>query len=392
MKFSFINNTVVNADADVYWAILGQNSDGDFVHVQSDGTVKVISTDDNTNPINGQNYANYSTKLSDASSVEITGKMVSGRVYFSIGDWLPIQVHSATAYAPPTPSNPSVPGYYTIFDIFEFTYEPDSSPQMHCNTSSVDFMGIPITAVLKSSDDPKEQRVGYTVSRDALTSDFSQCANGHFSSLLIPGQNSGDPILRILSPEHASGLVMPQEAANYFNTFFDHYITDCWNYYKEPHTLTLNITSSMYNGPVTGQVDEAGKNFVFYEGTELGGTQVLSLAKPSTKEVFSCNGVFDTGNELQKDIQKFIAAAINRTVMIDSPGVGNWCGAINRFYIHAPVELYAKILHDHSIRNMCYAFAYDDVCNQSSSLVSNGTAEEVVFTLTAWTDKQAEDA
>lgn len=385
MKFSFVNNTTVNADADVYWTILGQNTAGDFVHVESDGTVKVISTNDNTNPINGQDYANYSTKLSDASSVELTEEMVSGRVYFSIGDWLPIQVHSATGYAPPTPSNPSVPGYYTIFDIFEFTYQPGSSPQMHCNTSSVDFMGIPITATLVSSNEPKVQSVGYAVSRNTLINDFKSCATSHFADLLIPGENAGDPVLRILSPEHASSSVLPQPAAIYFNSFFDNYITDCWNYYKDPHTLTLQILSSAYNGSVTGQVDAGGQNFVFYEGTAIGGTEVLSLAKPSTKQVFSCSGVFDTGNELQKNIEKFIAAAMNRTVMLDGPGSNNWCDATSRYYTQAPVELYSKILHENSMNNMCYAFAYDDVCNQSSSLVSSGTAEEVILTLTSWT-------
>lgn len=382
MKFSLVNNTTY-ANSDVYWAVIGQNTDGNFAHVQSDGTITPISTADNTNMINGQGYANYFNTLDSVPSIELNEQLVSGRVYIALGSWLPIQVQSATGYAPPSPTNPSVPGYYTIFDIFEFTYEPGATPQIHCNTTSVDFMGIPITAELKSSDAPQSQTVGYSAGRNALISAFQSCANSQFASLVIPGQNQGDPALRILSPEHVMSTILPQSVVSYFNSFFDAYIDATWKYYQA-NTLTLQILSSMYNGPVTGQVDSAGQNFVFYEGNSASGTQVLSLAKPTTMEVLNCNGVFDTGNELQKDIEKFIAAALNRTVAQSSPGSSNWCGDAASYWTNEPIEYYPKILHENSIDGLCYAFAYDDVCNQSPSLVSNGTAKEVVLTLTAW--------
>lgn len=382
MKFSLVNNTTY-ADTDVYWAIIGQNSDGDFTHVQSDGTMTPISTSDNTNMINGQGYANYFNPLSSVPSIELNDLCVSGRVYIALGSWLPIQVQSATGYAPPSPTNPSVPGYYTIFDIFEFTYEPDATPQIHCNTSSVDFMGIPIVAELLSSDAPLSQKVGYSASRTTLLNAFQSCADSNFANLIIPGQNTGDPALRILSPEHAMNTVLPQSTVNYFNSFFDDYINATWKYYQT-NTLTIQIQSSMYNGPVTGQVDSAGQNFVFYEGNSASGTQVLSLPKPTTMEVLNCNGVFNTGNELQMDIEKFIAAAMNRTVAQNTPGSNNWCGNSASYYTNTPVEYYPAILHENSIDGLCYAFAYDDVCNQSPSLVSNGTAKEVILNLTAW--------
>ncbi len=383
MKFSLVNNNSAYDNADVYWAILGLNSDGVFAHVQGDGTVVPISTDDNTNMINGVGYANYFFSLKDTSSVDLGELMTSGRVYIALGDWLPIRVASPANYAPPDPTNPSVPGYSTIFDKFEFTYQPGAAQEMNCNTTSVDFLGFPITAELVSTG-TANQKVGFTATRNSIITAFQNCPDSNFAALVIPGANTGDPDLRILSPEHAMKTVLSQPTVNYFNAFFDDYLTSSWAYYQQ-NTLALQINSASYTGPVIGQVDGSG-NFVFYTGTTIGGgTQVLSLPKPTTMEALNCNGVLASGNEVQMIIEKFIAAAINRTIFMTPPAnLSNWCGSGALYYANAPVEYYAQILHANSLNDMCYAFGYDDVCEQSASMQSAGTAQEVIMTLPAW--------
>ncbi len=383
MKFSLVNNNTAYANADVYWAILGLNSDGVFAYVNSNGAVTPISTSDNTNMINGVSYANYFFPIESVSSVELSELMTSGRVFIAFGDWLPIRVISPTGYAPPDPTNPSVPGYSTIFDKFEFTYQPGAAQEMNCNTTSVDFLGFPITAELISTG-TSNQTVGFTATRDSIITAFQNCPNTNFAALVIPGASSTDPDLRILSPEHAMNTVLSQAVVNYFTAFFDEYLTKSWAYYEQ-NTLTLQINSASYTGPVIGQVDSSG-NFVFYTGTSVGsGTQVLSLSKPTTMEALNCNGVLASGNEVQMIIEKFIAAAINRTMFMTQPAnLSNWCGSNTLYYASAPVEYYAQILHANSLNDMCYAFGYDDVCEQSASMQSAGTAKEVILTLPAW--------
>jgi hypothetical protein len=87
------------------------------------------------------------------------------------------------------------------------------------------------------------------------------------------------------------------------------------------------------------------------------------------------------------NIEKFVVAAIYRTVFMETPtsSSDSWCSAemVSKYFTNAPINHYGKILHDNSVNSLCYAFAFDDVCNQSSSVVST-TTKSLVLNLPAW--------
>lgn len=384
MRFSIKNETGFPDDA-VFWAIIGQDASGNFLHVLSDGTLQPVSVNDNTHTIElcnlNASYANYFYSVHDCPSITVSDSAYinSGRIYVSLNEYLPIQVHGPSALQFPSVTNACVPGYYTIWEFVEFAYNIPS-PMLFFNTSSVDFMGIPITAVLTSADSPTTQTVGFRSSRAELIRAFQSCEDSNFSALVIPaaGADLTAPALRILSPEHAGSTVpeLPASVVAYFNSFFDDYIGRCWSHYQT-NTLTLQIVAGDPSTIYTGQVDSGG-NFNFYAGDTVNvGPSVCTIPQPTTMDVLNCYGPFVAGGAAALNIEKFIAAAMNRTVLMNYPPgpAPSWCSQVSNYYTKAPVEYYSRILHEHSLDNLCYGFAYDDVCSQSSSIQSSSAQE-----------------
>ncbi len=106
---------------------------------------------------------------------------------------------------------------------------------------------------------------------------------------------------------------------------------------------------------------------------------MLALTKPKNWEVMMCKGVFAQGNATQMNIEKFIVAAMYRTVFMETPtSTKNSWGSnamIQKYYTNEPVNHFAKIMHTNSKDQLCYAFGFDDVCDQSSSVTSGATKD-----------------
>lgn len=410
-------------DSDVYWTILGRKvAGGDFYYMDPQGNLHPISTGDNTHSVPGYTgeYADYSYNYAEHLPPVFSEQVVSGRLYISLRGPLWIHVNGPGDYAAPSATNPSVAGYYTIYDKVEFTFEPGATPALHCNTTCVDFLGIPVTMEVEGT------RVGFSADRSTVVDDFEQCADSNFADLIIPGQSSGDAPLRILNPAAVMTTVVPQSVYDYFSSYFRKYIDDVWTGYRTK-TLTLTIYGVQYTGKVgtttvtlvTPQPDGQPplaeqaqvEAFRFSQGATFddnaviaiipkpgtvgdpygaSGTEFLKSPVPEgTMAVLGCNNVFAAGDATSKNIQKFIAAGMNRTLTGNAdPGESNWCAQADDNYTNQPVEYYAKILHANSLSEgstrRCYAFSYDDVCDQSSSLTSDNPNVVVRIELPAW--------
>jgi hypothetical protein len=95
---------------------------------------------------------------------------------------------------------------------------------------------------------------------------------------------------------------------------------------------------------------------------------LFTVQKPSTQDVLEGKGALahstdDWGIEGQLEAQ--ICAAFNRHVLQD---VSLWKNA-DSFYQTAPANYYARFWHVHGVNGKAYGFAYDDVSDQSSSLI-----------------------
>ncbi len=384
-------NTANYSNSEVYLAVITRKVAGGafYWYDLASKSLKEISTADNTHSISQYSpgsgkdtYANYFFKLSDVSeqTLSFSETLIGSRIYVSLGDWLPIKVNSSSAYSPPSPTNPVLPGYQTIFDKLELTYQPDANgtdtKKLYIDTTAVDFMGIPMTLQMGS------ETVGFSSTRAKLISAFtSKAATTYLPDLVVKNPAKSTEVLRILNPTGTAndmGLVIPQAAADYFAGFLTAYIDSVWKAYKSPQSLSIKIGADTY----TGQVDDSDV-FNFFSGSAASGTNVLALNKPPSSDVLGCRNSMASGNDVQKNIQKFLAAAMVRTVALESPGTGDaWCSQSAKYYTNAPVYEYANILHEHSHDKLCYAFSYDDVCDHSSTLKTN--TPSVTLNLSAW--------
>lgn len=401
MRITFNNQTGFPL-SEVYWTIIGQNQNNQFAHITVDengnGSLVPMSTSDN----NPDGYADYSYPLSQCSAISLPKNLYinSARIYLSIGSYLPIQVQSG-GYAPPSITNPGIDGYDTIFDFCEFAFIPGPGGsvynQLNFNTGSVDFISVPILANLSGGNLTTGLTVGYSATRSAIFNAIAACKDPNFKGLIIQDtSNTYSTDLRVISPADVFSGIVTDPVLQYFKTFFDAYIQALWTQYSSK-ALILDISGSIY----TGQVDGAN-NFNFTDNTGATVCTIPGLGSGSTNppaitslDVLGCRNSMAFGNATQLNIQKYIAAAINRTVMDTLPNnqMGDsWCNLATQYYtnLNAPVHYYAQILHHNSLVingvQACYAFSYDDVCEQSSSIVGQDTDGSLALSLTlpAW--------
>jgi len=363
MRFNINNQT----EKELYWSIIGRQCEGgNFCHMLANGSLKEISTSDNTN--NG--YANYFFRASEAPPPSFSEDVVSGRLYLSLGDWLPIKVIGEKDYAPPAPTNPSVPGFNTIYDKFEFTFKNSDNPKLHANTTSVDFLGIPITAQVQGQN----TSVGYTKNRNDLLALFTNSNDANLNKLVIHNLATNE-VMRVLSPAQLDPSVagamkdyIPQSVFNFYKSFYKQTINDAWEYYRQNGGQVCHILG--YKGQTKGDA------FVFQNGQNT-----YTINKPTSHEILAGNGILNSGTPDEKNIEKFIVAAVNRGVFTEYNNSNDWCSNKDKYYRNAPIFEYAKLLHQNSINNLCYAFSYDDVCEDSSSITSNDANAVVELTL-----------
>ena len=372
--FNIVNQTNGKwADSQVYWAIIGRDwLTGDFVHVDLSGNLIPMRLGDNGQLVkNGQGYANYFFSLAQSSSVTIP-PISSARILLSVGSPMYIRVvadgNGHIAYAGANIENPSDPNRDVIFDFGEMAILPKGhpSPGIFVNTTRVDQFGFPLKLRVQGLNG-YDQTVGepLTEGRDTLVQKFIAEVPAEFRGL---AQAPYAPY-RIMAPAHAT-FTAGKANANYLQAYID----SLWAKYR---TQDLVFTLGGL-GTFTGRV--VGDQFRFTGGNK-GGTFFIN-GKPSTSMALLGNGFLadpagasDVGTQLQ--IQAQICAALNRHV-VEQPA--NWHNAAAFYPAGQPANWFAKFWHDHSIDNLAYGFAYDDVGGFSPSLYTDSPTV-VTFTI-----------
>jgi hypothetical protein len=98
------------------------------------------------------------------------------------------------------------------------------------------------------------------------------------------------------------------------------------------------------------------------------------VSKPTTQDAFMGAGTLASGNGVEKQLEAQICAAFNRHILQNI----SQAATPSAFYQASPANWYAKFWHDHSLNNLAYGFCYDDVSNQSTTLVSTNPRGMVV--------------
>lgn len=349
LPMTIVNHTYRYTNAQIFYYIVGTDlATGQQAYVTADGTMTPVSLS-----INGSDgYADLSIPLvADGDTPVNLPDGMSGRIYFSIVDKLRFRAvtdgNGNAALQYPAGWVTSDPNYLVLHDFFEFTHNNG----MYCNSTMVDQFAIPLAVNLVGS---QNQTVGRLISggRDNI---FNAIAgNSDFAGLVV--QNN----LRVIAPGH--GI----DSGVFSSTYFDTYINSVWNQYASS-TLTVNTGSATY----TGQVSNG--QFVFSGG-------VAPFNKPSTLDVFYCNGALAAPNDgVTGPVAAILGAGFNRSNLLTDASQPD--SDASTFYQSTPTNYYAKAMHDNMADGRAYGFPFDDVAG-FASYVSDGSPTSCTLELT----------
>lgn len=388
-----IKNNSPYADNQLYVAIVGEDLNGPpGAHVwinMTTGAQMPMSASYNTvaGPVYGGNrgpgnngmYAACFTKLSDIPNRTVNLSGIQGcRMFISIGSQLYMYFFGATGapsgYASPNHTDPTDPNKGIAYEIIELTYNQYG---FWGNTTRVDSynypMGLELWGAGNSYQKTGELKVHDDIGAAFLASvpvEFQGCYNASNGVILFPTKTE----------DFADGTIGTMPNVGPYVNYMQPYIDDIWNKYAN-EDLIFNAGDA---GLWRGRVQNEQLVMVAQSGGFIGRTAIIKR-RPSTQEVFEGKGVL---NQINGDapvdlmIQAQLCAAISRhMVNVTTPNVGvqNFSDP-SQYYLVPPCNYYAKFFHENglSYNNKAYAFAYDDVFDQSSTLHSANPSKILV--------------
>ena len=285
----------------------------------------------------------------------------SGRVYMSFGEKLPFSL-TPDGLVQPAPWAPGDPTEDILFDWSEFTY---NDAGLWLNSSQVDQFAVPHAVSVTGAD-------GRTSTTGRLVDDGRNKVIAGIRS--TPGwedlvRTRGDgTVLRVLAPGKGAD-------AGYFDrSYLDGAITDAWNSYTS-RTLTVAPFGDRPDVRYYGRT--SGSTMRFTNGS---GQQVASFAKPTTGDVWGCDGALHAPNDdVVGPIARTLCAALHRSTL--SRFDVQPSGTASDFYQGSVTNHYSRLVHQHMVDGRAYGFAFDDVQAQES-LVHSGDPRSAGITLT----------
>ncbi len=347
LPLSIVNSTGQYANGSIWVYIVGNDASGRQVYSRGDGVARPIALSDN----GSDGFTDYSIPLGGGSSTSLSLPNMSGRVYFALGQKLKFRVVSTggsnVGLQYPAGWVSSDPNYNILHDFLEFTFNGSG---MFCNTTMVDQFSVPLSIQLHGS---QNQTTGSIPAggRAAIFNAIS--AQSGFSSLLLSNQ------LRVIAPGH--GI----EAGLFSSSYFDGYTNDVWNHYAS-NDLHVNVNGTTYTGRVSG-------------GTLNFDGGVRAFAKPTTLDIFYCNGALLADAPPSGPVAAILGAAFNRSTLLSNSNQP--ATSASTFYQTAVTNHYARIIHAHTSNGQAYGFPFDDVAG-FASYIQDTAPTSATLTLT----------
>jgi Beta-1,3-glucanase/Cellulose binding domain len=344
----------------VYLYVLGTNlSTGRLGYVNKDGAFTAW-TGGATVPVPAPDVSIAGPGNGGATTLKVP-KGLSGRLYMSFGKKLDFRL-TTDGLVQPAPWAAGDPNHDILFDWSEFTLN-DSG--LWLNSSQVDMFAVPHIVSVQDGTGATS-KTGEVVSGGRQKVIDAIKGNADFARSVVT--RSDGTVLRVLAPGKAAdaGLMSP--------TYLDPYITSAWNAYTGKTLTVVPFTDQPANkflGRTAGNI----MNF-----TDTTGRVVASFTKPSTANVWGCDGALAAPNDLVVGpIARTLCAAMQRTTLgrLDTQPSGTAAD----FYQGTPTNIYGKVIHANMIDGKAYAFAFDDVQNQES-LVHAGDPRVAGITMT----------
>ncbi len=284
---------------------------------------------------------------------------VNGRIYFSFGEKLKLGVVNGDRLVQPAPWVPTDANFNIEFDWTEFTYDQFG---LFINSTQVDLFGVPHTVESTGSNGP--QKTGQVVDngRNKVIDAISKQPG--FEKTIV--RRPDGSVLRVLAPGKAA------DGGLFDANYLDPYITKAWNAYTDKDLVVQPI-----------QVDPSIKFFGRTSGNAMtfrntSGAVVATVQKPSTKDVWGCDGNLVAPNNELGLIARTLCAALNRGTLGESTVEPVYDAS--KFYKNNPTNHYSRIIHENMVDGKAYGFAFDDV-GAFESLIKDPNPTSATITL-----------
>ncbi|MFE0546365.1 glycoside hydrolase family 64 protein [Streptomyces sp. NPDC058891] len=274
-------------------------------------------------------------------------QMYGARIYFVRDDTLAFFLNPGPALVEPAFATPADANYGKTWSFCEFTF---NSAQLYANISYVDLVtALPIGLTLEGDTThtvaPLRDGAVGGIAAD-LTAQAARDGQP-WDRLVVRG--TGGEVLRVISPQNLMAPYFDQPDRMPFRDLWSSYIDEVWQKYR---AADLRIDLQGGRGVFTGRV--SGDTLTFTGGH--------TFAKPSSKDVFTCNHGPFANNPGDPDDKKGLlarlAAGFNRSLMLTHPDQPNGAASAD-YYQGSVTNHWARVVHANS--PIGYAFPYDDV-------------------------------
>ena len=374
LPFQIVNNSTDFTDDQIYIGLVGQTTDSGAVWIDfkangfnSPALNKISESWNTVNKSPGDwGYAPMFTKLSEIKNKTLYIPNIFGcRIYVSFKNTLYMHFFASGGYTGPNLQNPTDPNNGIRWEIVELTW---ASNGLWTNTSRVDAYQYPMGLEIwgKSGANNLYGKTGELLTHRSIIQNFqSTFSTGDFLPCYTNQSFSNDPI---------GGIILQPSKLDQFNTgvsknYFQDYIDRIWNYYTTNELVVTLGDRGEYRGKVVNDT---------LKMVGPGGIQAWIAGKPNTQEILEGNGKLaqdvletpDSAADLALQAQ-FCAAANRGVIDLNIPGgqSQDW-GNTSKFFVTDIFNQYVWFFHQPKIsfNSKTYAFAYDDVYNQSSTL------------------------
>lgn len=285
--------------------------------------------------------------------------LFGARIWFCKDRPLTFLLNPGPAVVEPSALNPTDPNYDADWGFCEFTW---NEQQLYVNVSYVDFVSLGIELVLENKAG-KVTRVpglptgGLDAVCEKLTAQGGSDGKG-WERLVIKNKDGHN--LRALSPN--SGMVMWPDL---FNDYFKSQVDAAWKKY-ETTDLVINTQVQAWGNPI-GRVHNS---LLTFSPPDAG-----SFAKPSARDIFSCNsGPFahlPGVSEKALNVGARLSAALNRSTLVMN-GEQPEGERVSSYYTEGVTNHYARVCHEVTVGGRGYAFPYDDVGPRGGEVDQSG--------------------
>ncbi len=344
----------------VYLYVLGVDLNTDKLgYVNAGGTFTPWSLPGGPTPIAAPDASIAGPADGSAVTIKVP-KNLSGRVYFAFGDKLDFSLVDA-GLVQPAPWNKVDKNTDNLFDWSEFTFNDDG---LWLNSSQVDQFAVPHEVNVTDGAGTSIKTGDVVAGGREKVIDQVKATPG-YGKTVMTGRDG--KVLRVLAPGKAtdSGLMS--------TSYLDDYIDQAWSAYT---SKKLTVVPFEYEPSKKFYGTTSGDTMTF---TDASGAQVATFEKPTTSDVWDCDGNLAAPNNLTVGpIARTLCSALHRGTLGDS--TTEPVNDAAKFYQRTATNHYSAIIHDNMTDGKAYGFAFDDVTHQES-LVHSGDPQRAGIVL-----------